>query len=191
MMRTSPIAVSFLAAALTTGLSAPAFAMPPGHGHHGNRVPIDHCLKAAHEIKQGAFVKVEYLDPSDEGVATYEIEVRDAQGTEWEFMCNAKTGDIYEIEQEAGSASDPLFKRGAKISETQALSAVSELYKGEVEEIEYEIEANGDATYEIDVATGQSTEFKVEVDAATGKIIEVHVERWEIGQESKEKKGSQ
>ncbi|MCG7994506.1 MAG: PepSY domain-containing protein [Candidatus Thiodiazotropha taylori] len=149
---------------------------------------LDDCLHAASQIKQGDFIKVEYLNPSAEGRSTYEIEVRTANGREWEFMCDATTGMIYEMEQEVDSADDPLFSKHAKVTAKQASDTVLGLYPGKIEEIEYEIEANGDASYEIDVVDEGGTEFKVEVDAVSGKVIEVHVEQWEIGEEGDERK---
>jgi uncharacterized membrane protein YkoI len=148
---------------------------------------LDECLNAASQIKSGDFVKVEYLNPSAEGRPTYEIEVRSADGHEWEFMCDANSGMIYEMEQEVDSADHALFKKHAKVSAAQAVETVQGLYPGKIEEIEYEIETNGDASYEIDFVDEGGTEFKVEVDAASGKVIEVHIEQWEIGEESDER----
>jgi uncharacterized membrane protein YkoI len=45
-------------------------------------------------------------------------------------------------------------------------------HPGEIIETEYEIESNGDASYEFDIKTKEGKEIKMEVDAATGKIIE-------------------
>ncbi len=153
---------------------------------HGSS--LEKCLNAAKQIKSGDFVKLEYLSPSAEGRPTYEIEVRTDTGREWEFMCDASEGTIYEIEQEVDSADHALFKKHAKVNEAQARKTVLELYPGKIEEIEYEIESNGDASYEIDVVDEGGTEFKVEVDAASGKVIEVHIEQWEIGEEPQERK---
>lgn len=148
---------------------------------------LETCLMNAQAIQAGDFVKLEYLDPSAEGGAAYEIELRTASGREWEFMCDADDGSIFEIEQEAEGPNDPLFKANAKVSLNDAKATVMKLYDGEIEEVEYEIESNGDASYEMDVVDGGGTEFKVEVDAATGKIIEVAVEKWEIGAEDDER----
>ncbi|MBT2969179.1 MAG: hypothetical protein B6D72_00130 [gamma proteobacterium symbiont of Ctena orbiculata] len=167
-----PIAFSTFATFLSPGSSAAS---------------LDDCLHAASQIKAGDFVKVEFLNPSAEGRPTYEIEVRAANGREWEFMCDAENGMIYEMEQEVESADDPLFKKNAKVTAKQASDTVLELYPGKIEEIEFEIETNGDASYEIDVVDEGGTEFKVEVDAASGKVIEVHVEQWEIGEEADER----
>lgn len=148
---------------------------------------LEKCLMAAAAIQPGDFIKLEYLDPSAEGDPAYEIELRAADGREWEFMCDAEDGNIFEIEQEAESADDPLFKAGVRVSLVEAKAKVLALYDGEIEEVEYEIEANGDASYEMDVVRANGTELKVEVDAATGAIIEVAVEQWEIGEEGDER----
>lgn len=54
--------------------------------------------------------------------------------------------------------------------------------------MEYEIESNGDASYEFDIIDDKGGETKVEVNAANGKIIEVSSEEWEIGEEVDEKR---
>jgi len=155
------------------------------------KIHLQACLDAAQSIKTparpGDFTKVEYLDPAEGGLAALEIELTDASGQEWEFMCNAHTGAIYEIEREAESADDPAFKAGMKISEKEAIAAAKAFVgeDAEVGEIEYEIESDGGASYEFDLYSG-GTEWKVEVDAATGEVIEVQVERWEIGSEADE-----
>jgi uncharacterized membrane protein YkoI len=145
------------------------------------------CLKLVHAIKHtDNFVKVEYLSTTQEGDPSFEIEARDAHGREWEFMCEASDGDIYEVEQETASADNALFKKNVNVSEQQARGIVTNLYPGTIKEIEYEIESTGDATYEIDVVDDENTEWKVEVDAGSGDIIETHIELWEIGDESEE-----
>ena len=150
-------------------------------------VHIETCLVAASAVKAGDYLKVEYLSVSPRGVPSYEIEVRGADGREWELMCDTLTGTIYEIEQEAAGASDPLFLERARVSEEQARAKALRLYPGEIKEVEYELESNGDPAYEIDLVTADGTEFKIEVDAATGEIVEVSVEAWQIGQEAKER----
>lgn len=183
------------AASLAAALTAIVFAAAPAQAGHGSHAGHDHstaelstCLKQIHKIKDtDDFVKVEYLSVTEKGAPSFEIEVRDDDGAEWEFMCDAATGMVYEIEQEVESASDPKFKKHVKVSEQQAIKTVTDLYSGEVKEVEYEIEGNGDATYEIDVVDDNDTEWKVEVDAASGDIIETHIEQWEIGEEADER----
>ena len=151
-------------------------------------VHIETCLAAASAIKAGDYLKVEYLAVSPRGVPTYEVEIRGTDGREWELRCDALTGTVYEIEQEAAGGSDPRFQKQAKISEEEARAKALSIYPGTVEEVEYELESNGDDAYEIDIVSADGTEFQVEVDAATGDIIEVSVEAWEIGQEANERR---
>lgn len=151
-------------------------------------VHVETCLVAASAVKAGDYLKVEYLAVSPRGVPTYAIEVRGTDGREWELMCDALTGAIYEIEQEAAGSSDPLFREQAKVSEEEARAKALSIYPGTIEEVEYELESNGDPSYEIDLVSADGTEFKIEVDAATGEIVEVSVEAWEIGQETNERR---
>lgn len=154
-----------------------------GHGHGGNG--LENCLNAVKAIRAGSFIKVEYLGFADEGGTAYEIELRDADGKEWEFECDAASGRIIEIEQEVDSPNDPLFKRKMKISESEARKTATELYPGTIEEVEYEIEANGAASYEFDIVDKYGVEFKIEVDATSGEIVEMQIEKWEIGEEGR------
>ena len=44
----------------------------------------------------------------------------------------------------------------------------------------------GDASYEFDIYDHPGTTYKVEVDAATGEIVEMAIEKWDIGRETDE-----
>jgi uncharacterized membrane protein YkoI len=149
-------------------------------------VTLQDCLAAVAQVKTGRYVKVEFLSVTQRGGPTYEFEVLDAQSREWELMCSALSGRVYEIEQEVASPWHPLFSERAKIDEGRAREHALKLYPGTVQAIEYEIESNGDATYELDIADADGHQFKVEVSAITGEVIEVHVEDWEIGMEPDE-----
>lgn len=156
-----------------------------GHGEGGDKASLETCLEAASEIKSGDFAKVEHLSVTDEGAPLYEIEVHADDGGQWEFECNARSGSVVEMEQEVDSTDDEPFAGRAEISEKEAIRTAKELYPGTVQEVEYEIESEGYASYEMDIRDPGGTEFKVEVDATTGEIVEVQVEDWEIGQEDR------
>jgi uncharacterized membrane protein YkoI len=156
--------------------------LTPAFARHGED-PLERCLKQVQAIRPGKIVKVEYLGFTDETRAAYEIEVRTDDKAEWEFECSVDNGAILEIEQEVPSADHPLFKRNAKVDEARARSIATELYPGRVVEVEYEIESNGDASYEFAILDKWGVTFKVEVDAATGRIVEVQMRRWQIGYE--------
>jgi uncharacterized membrane protein YkoI len=150
-----------------------------GHGRGG----LHKCLKEASKIKQGYYGKLEYLTLTEKGVKTFEIEINDDNGVEWELMCDEATGVIYEIEREVASVSDPLFKKKMKVDEKTAGQTALTLYSGKIVHTEYEIEANGAASYEFDIWSAPGVTYKVEVDASTGEIVEVSIEKWDIGRE--------
>lgn len=154
-----------------------------GHGGHG---ALHHCLKSASAIKEGYYAKLEYLTLTDRGTTTYDIEIHDKAGTSWELMCDISTGTIYEVEREVESASDPLFKKNMKVDEDTAGKTALALYPGKIVHTEYEIEANGASSYEFDIFDHPGVTYKIEVDAATGDIVEVSIEKWDIGRETHE-----
>jgi uncharacterized membrane protein YkoI len=147
---------------------------------------IETCIAAIQKQKSGELVKLEKLNMS--GKSLYEFEIKDSDGNEWEYMCDAKTGKITETEGEAESADSQAFKKNRKISEKEAAAIALKAHPGKIVEVEYEIESNGDASYEFDIVNEKGTETKVEVNAANGKIIEVSTEEWEIGEEADEKR---
>jgi len=157
-----------------------------GHGRHGSHGGLHQCLKSASAIKEGYYAKLEYLTFTGSGTTAYEIEIHDKNGVEWELVCDISTGTIYEIEREVESTSDPLFKKNMKVNEDAAKKAALALYPGKVVHTEYEIEANGASSYEFDIFERPGVTYKVEVDAATGEVVEVSIEKWDIGRESHE-----
>lgn len=151
--------------------------------HHDS---LHSCLRAASAIKEGYYAKVEYLILTRKGVPTYEIEIHDNAGIQWELMCDITTGEIYELEREVASATDPLFKKHMKVEREAAVKTALELHPGKLVHTEYEIEDNGEAAYEFDIYERPGVTYKVEVDAATGNITEVAIEKWDIGRETGE-----
>jgi uncharacterized membrane protein YkoI len=147
---------------------------------------IDNCIAAIQKQKPGEFIKLEKLNVADKPF--YEVEIKDSKGVEWEFMCDAKSGKITETESEVSSVDDEAFKKNMKVTEKEAIAAALKAHPGTVQEVEYEVEENGDASYEFDIVNDKGVETKVEVNAANGKIIEVSTEEWEIGEEADEKR---
>lgn len=147
---------------------------------------LEKCIAAIQKQKNGELIKLEKLKA--EGKAVYEFELKDDNGFEWEFMCDVNSGKIIEIESEVSSVNSKAFKLKMKVTEEDAKAIALKAYPGVIEEVEYEIEDNGDASYEFDIVNSKGVETKVEVDATTGKIIEVSIEEWEIGEEEEEKR---
>jgi uncharacterized membrane protein YkoI len=145
------------------------------------RVGMEACMKAALAKHQGEIIKLELK--IERGTPTYEFEILDKDGKSWELECNANKGKITEVEQEVDNAEAQLFKLKAKLTLEQAKEIALKAHPGEVVEVEYEIESNGDASYEFDIMTDKG-EIKMEVDAATGKIVEDNQkEIYQIGKE--------
>jgi len=103
---------------------------------------LEDCMMVVNDVKKGSITRVEYHNFSNEGKPAYEIEIVDSEGISWEFECD-KHGNIVEIEQEVDSASDPLFKARAKVSEADAKATALKVYPGKNEKTEYEIEFDG------------------------------------------------
>ena len=138
------------------------------------------CLRAAQARWPGDVVKIEFKHRR--GVPIYEIEIN-GNGRTLEFGCDANAGRIIEEEQEVGSPDDPLFKPKAKVGVAEAARAALGVHPGWIVETEFEIEADGGATYEFDIKTDRGGEAKVEVDAATGRITEDEEELYQVGRE--------
>lgn len=148
----------------------------------GTKVTQETCLQAALAKQNGEIVKVEFKN--ERGMPVYEIEIAAGGGRMMEYECDANTGKIIEEEQEVDSPDHPLFKSKARISVEEATRTALKAHPGKVVETEFEIEANGDASYEFDIETDSGKEVKLEVDAATGKIIEDgEDEIYQIGRE--------
>ncbi len=147
---------------------------------------LESCIAAINKKKSGELIKLEKLN--DDGKGIYEFELQDANGFEWEYMCDANSGKIIEVESEVDSVNNMAFKKKMKVTEQDAAAIALKAHPGVIQEVEYEIEANGDASYEFDIVSPKGVETKVEVDAATGKISEVAIEEWEIGEEEEERR---
>ena len=164
---------------LAIAASAPAMAAPD---LPKAKFSMEACMQAALAKRAGEVVKLEFKD--ERGVPVYEFEVLGKDGKSWELECDANQGKVTEEEQEVDNAEDALFKAKAKITLEQAKEIALKAHPGEVAEVEYEIESDGNASYEFDIQTADKGEIKLEVDAATGKIIEDNEkEIYQIGKE--------
>ena len=156
-----------------------AMAAPPSFPK--TAASVETCLQAALAKLDGEAVKLELKLEQNKPV--YEIEIASKART-MEFECDATTGQITEEEQEVDSPEHPLFKSKAKISLEKAQAIALKAQPGQIVETEFEIEANGDASYEFDIKQADSREVKLEVDAATGAVVEdSQQELYQIGRE--------
>lgn len=145
-------------------------------GHAYNK-----CSKVVEEMKPGDLIKVEMK--LEKGKYVYEFDIRDEENIDWDIECAADTAKVIEIEQESFGINDQKFLTRMVIDLKQAKSVALTKYPGEIIEIEYEIEENGQAVYEFDIKTNNGKEMKVEIDATTGAIHEETEEIWQFGYE--------
>ncbi|MEI8570681.1 hypothetical protein U737_17345 [Methylomonas sp. LW13] len=174
-MKKSVLALSVLAG--FGMLSANALAADQG---------LENCIQAVKKEKAGELVKLEKLNVAGKGA--YELELRDNNRQEWEYMCDADSGKLTEKEAEVADPNSQAFKKNVKITEEDAAAIALKANPGKIEEVEYEVEENGGSSYEFDIVNDKGLETKIEVDAASGKIIETATEEWEIGEEADEKR---
>ncbi|NOV30448.1 PepSY domain-containing protein [Methylomonas sp. ZR1] len=174
-MKKSVLALSVLAGLGV--LSASALAADQG---------LENCIQAVKKEKAGELVKLEKLNVAGKGA--YELELRDNNRQEWEYMCDADGGKLTEKEAEVADPNSQAFKKNVKVTEEDAAAIALKANPGKIEEVEYEVEENGGSSYEFDIVNDKGLETKIEVDAASGKIIETATEEWEIGEEVDEKR---
>jgi uncharacterized membrane protein YkoI len=157
-----------------TGTQAAEMAFPK------TKVSIEKCLSAALKEKAGTVVKAELKIEGKTPV--YEFDIETADGKAWDIEVSTITGKVTEVEQEVKNVDDSLFKAKLKVTQEEAKKTALAAFPGEVVETEYEIEADGAASYEFDIKT-KDGEIKVEVDATTGKLAEHSQEIYQIGKE--------
>lgn len=147
---------------------------------------LENCIQAVKKEKSGDLIKLEKLNVAGKGA--YELELRDNNRQEWEFMCDADSGKLTEKESEVSDPNSQAFKKNVKVTEEDAAAVALKANPGTIQEVEYEIEDNGTSSYEFDIVNDKGVETKIEVDAASGKIIETAIEEWEIGEEADEQR---
>jgi len=170
--------------AISMALSAPVLAndnLDLDDAKSWKMVGIETCLDAVLDTIPGEARKVELKLEGDDPVYEFDIEAK-ADGASYNVECNAEEGMVTEIEREV-SAKNATFKKMAKVSLAEAKKTALAFHPGKVVATEYELGADGDATYEFDIQSIHGYEIKVDVDASTGEIEEANIEIFEIGSE--------
>lgn len=167
--------VAFVACGLLAGVALCAQAQEAPAPR--TKVSAEACEQAVLAKYPGKVVKVELK--RERGRKVFEFDVEGAKT--WDVECDASSGKITEVEEEV-TADHERFKN-AKVGLEAAKAKALKRFPGEVVETEFELEANGKASYEFDIRTKKGGEVKVEVDADTGRIVEHSKEVWQRGQE--------
>jgi uncharacterized membrane protein YkoI len=167
---------------LFTLLAAPLFALPVAvYAADKHTGAFETCMQAALAKHPGY---VQTLEAEiEKGKPTYEFDIRSTDGKEWEVECDAKSGKVFEEEEEV-AADNPRFKGKAKLTVDEAKKAALAVHSGEVLETEYSVESDGSLSYEFDIKTASGKEMEVEIDAMSGKLDEPPEEEiYQIGEE--------
>ncbi len=137
---------------------------PANAAHHD---PLSACVKVALAKHPGRMDSLSY--EFEDGKSQFEIDIKGNDGRNWEVECDASSGKINRIEREI-SASAPEFKSKAKIRLDAALKIALDKYPGDVINIEYDLEDDGEISYEFIIKTQDGKTIEIEVDAESGKL---------------------
>lgn len=141
--------------------------MLPGVALAAEPTPLDLCVKAVLEAHPG---KIKSLSSEiEDGKSQFELDIKGLDGKYWEVECDALTGKINRTEREIRAHSTE-FKSKAKISREDATKTALAKYPGKVINTEYDIEDDGEISYEFIIQTKEGKYIEVEVDAVTGKL---------------------
>jgi len=162
-----------LAFALTSALFvAPALHAAPKES------ALDTCVKASLAKHPGKMVSLS--SEIEDGKFQFEIDIKGDDGSGWEVECDARTGKINRFEREIKDSS-PEFKDKAKLSQEAAIKAALDKYPGKIVNTEYDIEDDGEISYEFIIKTDAGKTIEIEVDAVSGKLAGYEEVRYHIG----------
>lgn len=156
-----------------------AVAASAGSAYAGPKsTSLDLCVKAALAKHPG---KLDSLSSEiEDGKSQFEIDIKGQDGNGWEVECDATTGKINRIERETRENSTE-FKSKAKISQDAAKKIALDKYPGKVINTEYDIEDDGEVSYEFIIQTNDGKFIEIEVDAVNGKLAGYEEVQYRIG----------
>ncbi|MBU3736311.1 MAG: peptidase M4 [Methylobacterium sp.] len=141
--------------------------------------PLDACVKAALASHPGKMISMS--SEIEDGKSQYEIDIKGNDGNNWEVECDARTGKIIRFEREI-KVNAAEFKDKAKLTEDAAIKAALDKYPGKVLNTEYDIEDDGEVSYEFIIKTDAGKTIEIEVDAVSGKLAGYEEVRYHIGE---------
>jgi len=139
---------------------------------------LDACVASSLQKHPGKIVSL--ASEVEDGKKQYELDIKGNDGRNWEVECNAKTGKINRVEQEI-SPNDAAFKSKAKIRLDQAIKSALDKYPGHIVNIEYDLEDDGEISYEFMIETVDGKAIEIEVDAVNGKLAGFETVNYRIG----------
>jgi uncharacterized membrane protein YkoI len=134
---------------------------------HAAPTALDNCVKAALDKHPGKLMSLS--SEIEDGKSQYEIDIQGQDGFGWEAECDAITGKINRVEREI-RANAKEFKSKAKVRLDAAMKIALDKYPGDVLNTEYDIEDDGEISYEFVIRTSPGKTVEIEVDAVNGKL---------------------
>lgn len=159
-----------LLAACLLGASSMAMAAAPS--------ALDTCVNASLAKHPGKIVSL--ASETEDGKLQYELDIKGSDGMNWEVECDAVSGKINRIEREINPGSKE-FKSKAKIRLDAAMKSALDKYPGQIRNIEYDLEDDGEISYEFIIETAEGKLIEIEVDAVSGKLAGFETVNYRIG----------
>lgn len=170
-MNNKTIPAMTILALMTAGLFSTA-------AHADKHSGLDVCVASALEMHPGEIVSLRA--EMEEKNHQFELDINGDDDKMWEVECDSKSGKVLEVERSV-AADDKEFTSQAKVTLDAALKTVLAEYPGVLLNIEYEIEPEGEASYEFDIQAEDGQVSEVEVDAVTGKLKTAEKVLYQIG----------
>lgn len=148
-------------------------------GQADHHTPLDTCVKAVLAKHPGKMTSLS--SEIEDGKPQFEIDIQGQDGQGWEAECDAATGKVNRIERELRANSEE-FKSKAKLRLDQAMKLALDKYPGDVLNTEYDIEDDGEISYEFIIRTTSGKIIEIEVDATDGKLAGEEEVLYRIGQ---------
>jgi uncharacterized membrane protein YkoI len=139
---------------------------------------LDSCVASSLAKHPGKIVSL--ASETEDGKKQFELDIKGNDGLNWEVECDAKTGKINRVEQELRPDSAE-FKSKAKIRLDNAIKLALDKYPGNVVNIEYDLEDDGEMSYEFIIVTNGGETIEIEVDAVSGKLAGFETVHYRIG----------
>lgn len=129
--------------------------------------PLDACVATSLAAHPG---RLESLSSEiEDGKSQFELDINGKDGYGWEIECDAATGKIKRVEREIRAHSSE-FKSKAKVRLDAAMKIALDKYPGDIYNTEFDIEDDGEISYEFIIKTDSGKTIEVEVDAVNGKL---------------------
>ena len=134
---------------------------------HADNQALRHCMAAIQKKIPYPLIRLDSLDVTAKRI---EIELKDSNGSEWEFVCHPQTGNIMKMEREDSSFSQDGFQ-GKLISLDKAKRQALNAQAGTITDIDFELEDDTRPVYAFKIISPKNQRMEVLIDALSGAVI--------------------